>query len=132
MFDALYANRRQLEAMFAFFDKDKNGSISREEFRQGCEHLNRLLPAEEQLMGIDHLLDLIDFDRSNSIELNEFFEVRVVLLCTVYESHQRHWYTNIYTNIMRNSQAFRLVDASDGNLDGIIDLPTIRTPVSFQ
>ena len=29
MFDALYVNRRQLEAMFAFFDKDNNGSISR-------------------------------------------------------------------------------------------------------
>jgi hypothetical protein len=29
MFDALYANRKQLEAMFAFFDKDGNGSISR-------------------------------------------------------------------------------------------------------
>jgi hypothetical protein len=29
MFDALYVNRKQLEAMFAFFDKDGNGSISR-------------------------------------------------------------------------------------------------------
>ena len=103
MFDALYVNRRQLEAMFAFFDKDKNGSISRyaknlaslgevlvqhrslnlcrdvfcrDEFRQGCENLNKMLPNEEKLSGIDHILDLIDFDHSNRIELNEFFEVR--------------------------------------------------------
>ena len=47
----------------------------REEFRQGCENLNKLLPSEERLSGIDHILDLIDFDHSNSIELNEFFEV---------------------------------------------------------
>ena len=29
MMDALYVNRKQLEALFCFFDKDGNGSITR-------------------------------------------------------------------------------------------------------
>lgn len=32
MFDAMYADREKLEAIFRFFDTDSNGSISREEF----------------------------------------------------------------------------------------------------
>jgi len=50
--------------------------VYRAEFRQGCDYLNRFLPAEEKLSDVDHILDLIDFDKSNTIELNEFFEVR--------------------------------------------------------
>jgi hypothetical protein len=51
-------------------------SMRREEFRKGCDYLNQVLPPDEQLTGIDRLLDLLDFDHSNSIEINEFFEVR--------------------------------------------------------
>jgi Ca2+-binding EF-hand superfamily protein len=29
VFDALYVNKKQLEAIFTFYDKDGNGSISR-------------------------------------------------------------------------------------------------------
>ncbi|CAN0536865.1 unnamed protein product, partial [Ectocarpus sp. 12 AP-2014] len=34
MFDAMYADREKLEAIFRFFDTDGNGSISREEFHR--------------------------------------------------------------------------------------------------
>lgn len=34
MFDAIYADREKLEAIFRFFDTDGNGSISREEFHR--------------------------------------------------------------------------------------------------
>lgn len=74
MFDALYVNRRQLETMFRFFDTDKSGSITRSEFRKGCEALNNVLPAEEKLTGVDRLLDLLDWDRSGTVEMHEFFE----------------------------------------------------------
>ena len=52
----------------------------RAEFRQGCDYLNRFLPAEEKLSDVDHILDLIDFDKSHTIELNEFFEVGLFTL----------------------------------------------------
>jgi hypothetical protein len=79
VFDALYVNRRQLEALFAFFDKDKDGSISRDEFRKGCEVINAALDNEEgsttsRILEVDRLLDLLDFDRNDSIQPNEFFE----------------------------------------------------------
>lgn len=48
---------------------------TREEFRQGCDYLNQVLPPDERLTNVDRLLDLLDFDHSNSIEVNEFFEV---------------------------------------------------------
>jgi len=95
MFDALYVNRRELEAMFAFFDKDGNGSITREEFRKGCEVINELVEKEEgegggrkKIEQVDRLLDLLDMDRNDAVSINEFFE------------------------------AFRLLDARDGKLDG--------------
>lgn len=144
--------QQQLEAIFAFFDSDRDGAITREEFNRGwvhahvcvcmdgyegcggewicghacmehqhprlrltpsattsrihaqrslrlsrtrhstslsssssdltythyslrCEAINALLPPEERIRGGDRLLDLLDFDKSGSIEINEFFEV---------------------------------------------------------
>lgn len=92
MMDALYANRSKLEAIFHFFDTNGDGSISREEFARGCNVINQTLPPEQQLRDWDHILDLMDFDRSDSIDINEFMET------------------------------FRIVDAKDGSLDGVIDL----------
>lgn len=44
----------------------------------GCETINSYLVPEEQIHDVDRLLDLLDFDRSDTIDINEFFEVRVV------------------------------------------------------
>jgi len=74
--DAMYAQRTKLEAIFHYFDRDGNGTISRSEFHQGCNLLNTTLPPEQQLTDYDHILDLMDFDQSDSIDINEFFEVR--------------------------------------------------------
>ncbi len=76
-FDALYVNRRQLEAFFAFFDRNGDGTISREEFRVGCDTINAHLPPggeDGRIEEVDRLLDLLDFDQSNSVSANEFFE----------------------------------------------------------
>jgi serine/threonine-protein phosphatase with EF-hand domain len=75
MFDALYSDRERLEAIFRFFDTDNNGSISRDEFRQGCEILNKNLRPGEQLEDPDGMLDIMDIDHSDSVDVNEFFEV---------------------------------------------------------
>ncbi len=38
--DAMYVQRRKLEHIFEYFDVDGNGTISRDEFRAGCNKLN--------------------------------------------------------------------------------------------
>jgi len=74
MFDSLYGQRKQLEAVFKYFDVNGDGQISREEFENGCAALNKNLPEEVQLVGIDKFYRVMDFDGGGSIDVNEFFE----------------------------------------------------------
>ena len=90
--DSLYGQRQKLETIFYFFDKNGDGTISRDEFRKGCDFMNTTLPPDQQLKDYDHILTLMDFDQSDSIDINEFFEV------------------------------FRILDAKDGVVDGVISL----------
>jgi len=91
LMDAMYAQRTKLEAIFHYFDRDGNGTISRAEFRQGCELLNTTLPPDQQLANFDHILDLMDFDQSDSIDINEFFEVRGDSNCRCSTPHRHFW-----------------------------------------
>jgi hypothetical protein len=52
--------------------------ISREEFRKGCELLNSTLSedSDQRLTNIDQTLTIMDFDGSDDLDINEFFEVR--------------------------------------------------------
>jgi serine/threonine-protein phosphatase with EF-hand domain len=78
--DSLYSQRKILETIFHYFDTNGDGEISREEFRTGCALINENLPESQQLTDIEHTLDVMDFDGNGVIDLNEFFEVRYVLL----------------------------------------------------
>ncbi len=49
--------------------------ISLPEFREGCQVLNKSLHPDYQLTNIDHTLEMMDFDGSGTIDINEFFEV---------------------------------------------------------
>ncbi|CAM9525544.1 unnamed protein product [Chrysoparadoxa australica] len=75
VFDAVYSNREQLEAIFRFFDADNNGYITREEFTRGCELINENLPAAQRLQNTDAILNVMDFDQDDAVDINEFFEV---------------------------------------------------------
>jgi serine/threonine-protein phosphatase with EF-hand domain len=98
LMDQMYGQRRKLESIFKFFDQDDNGSISHAEFRDGCAKLNEALPPDCQLHNVDTILKLMDFDASGSIDLNEFFET------------------------------FRILDAKDGIVDGIISYESWSGP----
>jgi hypothetical protein len=59
--------------------------ISREEFHKGCALLNGMMSedSEQRLTNIDHTLDLMDFDGSDDLDINEFFEVRTFVFPSV-------------------------------------------------
>lgn len=73
--DSMYGQRAKLEAVFRYFDTNGDGVISRNEFQLGCDFINTTLPPDQHLKDYDHILNLMDFDQSDSIDLNEFFEV---------------------------------------------------------
>ena len=45
--------------------------------RQGCELINQQADDGEYLENIDVILGVMDMDNNDSIDINEFFEVRV-------------------------------------------------------
>jgi Ca2+-binding EF-hand superfamily protein len=49
--------------------------ISLEEFRIGCEKLNKSLHPDYQLANCERMLEIMDFDGSGTIDINEFLEV---------------------------------------------------------
>jgi Ca2+-binding EF-hand superfamily protein len=53
--------------------------ISKDEFYGGCSILNEHLPEGQKLTDIEHILQVLDFDGSGQIELNEFFEAFRIL-----------------------------------------------------
>ena len=73
--DSMYGQRPKLEAVFRFFDQNNDGVISRSEFQLGCDFINTTLPPDQHLKDYDHILTLMDFDQSDTIDINEFFEV---------------------------------------------------------
>jgi len=77
--DSLYAHHKELFAVFSFFDKDGDGMISREEFRAGCDTLNRANASDSATRCIfqecDSLLEILDVQGKGQIEVNDFFEM---------------------------------------------------------
>lgn len=82
--DVLYSQHLTLESVFYFFDNEGTGVITRENMREGCDLLNRSLPAGKQLRELDRIIELIDIDETGIIDMNEFFEVNRLL-----EEHRR-------------------------------------------
>jgi serine/threonine-protein phosphatase with EF-hands len=78
--DSMYGQRQKLESIFRYFDQNGDGAISRSEFKLGCDFMNTTLPPEQQLKDYDHILNLMDFDQSDSIDINEFLEVTLLPL----------------------------------------------------
>lgn len=49
-------------------------------FVKGCQLINQEAGDGEQLENLDAVLDVMDLDNNNSIDINEFFEVRESLI----------------------------------------------------
>uniref|UniRef100_A0A7S1U244 Serine/threonine-protein phosphatase n=1 Tax=Phaeomonas parva TaxID=124430 RepID=A0A7S1U244_9STRA len=74
LLEAMYTDAPRLRAIFKFFDKNGDGQISREEFEEGCKIVQERVPEGQTLGSAKHILDIIDFDDSGMIDMNEFFE----------------------------------------------------------
>ena len=72
--ESLQANHKMLLTVFKFLDVDGNGSVDRDEFRQGLRLINKHLPDDQQLKNADVLFDKLDLDGNGSIDLHEFEE----------------------------------------------------------
>lgn len=79
--DSLYSHHKELFAVFNFFDKDKDGHISREDFKAGCEILQKMDNGRPSGTGSDLvkecevILDIMDINGRGLVDINEFFEM---------------------------------------------------------
>jgi diadenosine tetraphosphatase ApaH/serine/threonine PP2A family protein phosphatase len=73
--DTLYAQHRKLIAIFRFFDRENTGTISADNFYKGCELLNKMLPANNQIKDVDKLIGILDVAQRSEIDVNVFFEM---------------------------------------------------------
>lgn len=72
--DLLHRQKVELESLFRLFDTDGNGSLTREEFREGIESLQKQLKAPLTTEQIDSLIERIDRNRDGNISIAEFFD----------------------------------------------------------
>eukprot|EP00658_Telonema_sp_P-2_P025495 TRINITY_DN20270_c0_g1_i9.p1 TRINITY_DN20270_c0_g1~~TRINITY_DN20270_c0_g1_i9.p1 ORF type:complete len:550 (+),score=143.14 TRINITY_DN20270_c0_g1_i9:255-1904(+) len=68
----MYKQLKLMQAMFAYFDHDNDGFISRSEWNLGIEILNKELP-DQQFDG-ERFFDILDLDKSGRISINEMCE----------------------------------------------------------
>jgi EF-hand domain pair len=61
-----------LLAMFKLLDKDRNGSIDKEEFGLGVKMLNRRMPSDSRIDDPDRLFQMLDADGNGTLDLEEF------------------------------------------------------------
>jgi len=69
----MYKKQQQLQAVFSYFDNDGDGTISRDEWMDGCRVLNQELPEDQQFDG-SRFFDILDMNSSNQVSLNELCE----------------------------------------------------------
>lgn len=73
-FNNLYGQCQKLEAAFIFFDSNGHGSITMQDFQQGCNILNERLPLEDRLTDLEEVYKLMDLDGDGLVHIDEFFE----------------------------------------------------------
>jgi len=69
----LYSNHRLLMTMFAHFDADQDGVLTKEDWQQGVDMVNSRLDKEDRLSG-EELFKLMDIGGTGVINHNEFLE----------------------------------------------------------
>jgi len=73
--ESLFRNRDSFIKLFRLLDKDGSGSLSREEFVNGCELLNSLMDGEEALFemsDVDTFMKQLDANNDGEISFQEF------------------------------------------------------------
>jgi hypothetical protein len=75
LMEVLYIDYKEVEAAFAYFDRDCDGAITHSEFRAACRELNKYLPRGQKIRDVEALLALMDFEETGEILFNNFFEL---------------------------------------------------------
>ncbi len=74
LFDAGSPYREKLEALFEFFDTNKDGSITYDEFRDGVTNLMQYLGREYSDDAVEDLLHAVDVNEDGEMDFDEFFD----------------------------------------------------------
>jgi len=72
--DQFYQNRELLGHLYTYLDKNGDGTLSREELKEGFAIINEKLPEDEQIEHVDNLIDVMDIDHDGVVSYNEFLE----------------------------------------------------------
>jgi len=75
LMECLYIDYKEVESVFTYFDRNKDGFISTSEFRAACRDLNKHLPRGEKIKDVEAILMLMDFEETGEIAFNSFFEL---------------------------------------------------------
>lgn len=74
MSTVLFNKKTEMQSLFRYFDEDGNGTVSRDEFRNGLTSLLSVLKMEEDYSEemVDQILELVDKDHNGEIDYQEF------------------------------------------------------------
>lgn len=75
LMDTLYINFEQVERAFRYFDRNEDGFITKDEFRQACKEINLLLSPDLKIRDTEDILMLMDIEETGEIPFNIFFEM---------------------------------------------------------
>jgi len=77
--EALFKHFEEFKAVFRLLDRDASGSLSKEEFKKGCELMNDHLPEESSLEWV-RMFEILDLNGDGLIDLEEFCRALVLEL----------------------------------------------------
>jgi diadenosine tetraphosphatase ApaH/serine/threonine PP2A family protein phosphatase len=84
--DAIYSNRRFLEAAFFIFDTNKDGLFTMQGFQRGIDELKLDLDSISLGLTVEKVMEILDIYECGEVDMNVFFEMyRLCCLNRLYQ-----------------------------------------------